>query len=121
MRLNHLNLCVSNIIEARDFFRDIFDFRLVEQKGEAIAVMNDGHGFTLVLSGPRTNGDAVAAYPQDFHVGFYVDTREEVDRFCDRLVAADVAVDHRPREIRGGYTLYFTALGGIMFEVTSFA
>ncbi|TVX96657.1 VOC family protein [Cohnella terricola] len=120
MRLNHLNLCVENLDEAREFFREFFDFNLVDQKGNAIAVMNDGHGFTLVLSNPVSFGGTVPEYPKDFHVGFYVDSTDEVDRLCDRLAAANLLSDQKPKNMRGGYTLYFNALGGILFEVTCF-
>ena len=53
MQLNHLNLCVNDLTEARTFFQNCFDFQFLEQKGEAVAIMTDGHGFTLVLSNPR--------------------------------------------------------------------
>ncbi|MBM7567520.1 VOC family protein [Paenibacillus sacheonensis] len=122
MKLNHLNLCVEHPNEARDFFRELFGFRLVDQKGDAIVVMNDGHGFTLVLSKLAAAGDAGSSYPKDFHVGFYLDTTAEVDQLCARLAAAAIiAAEQRPARIRDGYTLYFTALGGLLFEITSFA
>jgi catechol 2,3-dioxygenase-like lactoylglutathione lyase family enzyme len=120
MRLNHLNLSVENLNEARDFFRDLLDFQLIDQKGEAIVVMSDGHDFTLVLSNPAAFGGVIPEYPKDFHVGFYVETPEKVDLLCDRLAAANIITDQKPKKIRDGYTLYFTALGGILFEVTCF-
>ncbi|MBO1005038.1 VOC family protein [Pseudogracilibacillus auburnensis] len=121
MQLNHLNLCVENVHEARDFFRDLFGFQLADQKGDAIVVMNDGHGFTLVLSNPLLFGGVIPEYPKDFHIGFYVETPEEVDQHCDRLEAAGIPMEKKPKKIRGGYTLYFRALGGIMFEITCLA
>jgi catechol 2,3-dioxygenase-like lactoylglutathione lyase family enzyme len=120
MKLNHLNLCVNELSEAIDFFQKVFDFQLLDQKGDAIAVMTDGHGFTVVLSNSRSNQDKDHPYPKDFHLGFYVDTMTEVDQFYKKLVAVSIASEHEPRMIRGGYTLYFTALGGILFEVTCF-
>jgi catechol 2,3-dioxygenase-like lactoylglutathione lyase family enzyme len=118
MKLNHLNLCVYDLSEAIVFFQDLFDFQLLDQKGEAIAVMTDGHGFTLVLSNLRSEQDEAALYPKDFHLGFYVETLAEVDQFYKKLAAAGISSEHEPRILRGGYTLYFTALGGILFEVT---
>ncbi|KIL39273.1 glyoxalase [Gordoniibacillus kamchatkensis] len=120
MKLNHLNLCVNDLSEARDFFRDQFNFELLDQKGDAIAVMSDGDGFTLVLSKLRADGEEVQTYPRDFHLGFYVETPAEVDQFYHRLVTAGIATDGGPKKIRDGYTLYFTALGGILFEMTCF-
>ncbi|WNQ11104.1 VOC family protein [Paenibacillus aurantius] len=120
MRLNHLNLCVGHLEEARDFFGKVFHFQLVDQKGDAVAVMKDEQEFTLVLSNPVAFGGELPVYPKDFHVGFYVETTEEVDRLCDRLEEAGLVKGERPKRIRDGYTLYFTALGGILFEVTCF-
>ncbi|WP_025849054.1 VOC family protein [Paenibacillus ehimensis] len=117
MKLNHLNLCVNDLSEATDFFQSLFGFQLLGQKGDTLAVMSDGEGFTLVLS---RFGEETVAYPKDFHIGFYVETMAEVDAFHAKLAAANIPSDHGPRKMRGGYTLYFTALGGVLFEVTSF-
>ncbi|MFC3798004.1 VOC family protein [Cohnella sp. GCM10012308] len=122
MKLNHLNLCVNHMSEAVALFADIFDFELVDRKGDAISVMKDEAGFTLVLSRLATFGGEIPTYPEGFHVGFYVDTKEEVDGFFLRLMSAGLAgKEGGPKPMRGGYTLYFKALDGILFEITSFA
>jgi catechol 2,3-dioxygenase-like lactoylglutathione lyase family enzyme len=119
MRFNHLNLCVDQLDEARDFFATFLDFQFVEQKGEAIVVMSDGHGFTLVLSHLRTAVSKPQQYPDGFHVGFIVETPQQVDQVYQRLTLAPVELAHEPRNIRNTYTFYFTALNGILFEVSS--
>ncbi len=120
MKLNHLNLCVHDLSEALLLFQNLFGFQLADQKGDALAVMTDGSDFTLVLSRLRSGSDETPAYPKDFHLGFYVNTTTEVDQFHQKLEAAGIPTEHKPKMIRGGYTLYFTALGGILFEVTCF-
>ncbi|WP_240414594.1 VOC family protein [Paenibacillus periandrae] len=120
MKLNHLNLCVYDLSEAIVLFQNLFDFQLLDQKGDFIAVMTDGQGFTLVLSKLPSNQNEAALYPKDFHLGFYVDTMSEVDQFYKKLAVVGIASEHEPRMIRGGYTLYFTALGEIHFEVTCY-
>ncbi|MFC5407088.1 VOC family protein [Cohnella soli] len=120
MKLNHLNLCVYDLSEAIPFFQNVFDFQLLDQKGEFIAVMTDGHGFTLVLSKLQSDRNEAAPYPKDFHLGFYVDTRAEVDQFYQKIAAAGIATEHEPRVLRSGYTLYFKGLDGILFEVTCY-
>ncbi|MBD0378581.1 VOC family protein [Paenibacillus sedimenti] len=117
MKLNHLNLCVNNLSEAREIFHNLFDFQLLDQKGDVIAVMTDRNGFTLVL---QSNPKEVCTYPKDFHLGFYVETKSDVDQFYTKLIEANIPTEHEPRIVRNGYTLYFTALGGILFEVTCF-
>jgi len=119
MQLNHLNLCVGNLAEARDLFQRCFDFQFIEQKGDAIAVMTDGHGFTLVLSNPQAFGaETPTIYPEGFHVGFIVETPDQVNHIHSRLAAADMHIAHAPRKIRESYTFYFTALNAILFEVS---
>ncbi len=119
MQLNHLNLCVDNLAEARDLFQRCFDFQPLDQKGDAIAVMTDGHGFTLVLSSRRAfGGEEPTIYPDGFHVGFIVENPGQVDQIHSRLAAADIHIDHGPRKIRESYTFYFTALNAILFEVS---
>jgi len=125
MRFNHLNLCVDDLNEARDFFETYLDLQFVEQKGAAIVVMSDGHGFTLVLSHLRISGGEPQQYPDGFHVGFIVETPQQVDQAYQayqayqRLISAPVELAHEPRNIRNTYTFYFTALNGVLFEVSS--
>jgi catechol 2,3-dioxygenase-like lactoylglutathione lyase family enzyme len=120
MKLSHLNLCVYDLSEATAFFQNVFDFQLLDQKGDFIAGMTDGHGFSLVLSTLRSDQDAAGSYPEDFHLGFYVETMTEVDQLYQKLAAFGIASEHEPKMIRGGYTLYFRALGGILFEATCY-
>jgi catechol 2,3-dioxygenase-like lactoylglutathione lyase family enzyme len=119
MKLNHLNLCVLNLDEARCFFEDLFDFEFVDRKGDAVLVMSDRQGFTLVISDPTKFGGDGAAYPEGFHLGFLLDTSQHVDATYSRLVEAGIDVAKPPRNMRASYGFYFTALGGVMFEVSS--
>jgi catechol-2,3-dioxygenase len=118
MQLNHLNLCVNDLTEARTFFQNCFDFQFLEQKGEAVAVMADGHGFTLVLSNPRAFKNEMRPYPEGFHVGFLLETSDQVDQAYRRLAAAEIQLSQGPRKMRGSYGFYFTALNDILFEVS---
>ncbi len=118
MRLNHLNLCVDDLDAASDFFRQIFDFRLLDRKGDALVILSDGDGFTLVLSNAQAfGGEIPTRYPAPFHVGFHTATPAQVDDIYRRLLAAGVPVPRAPGTIREGYGVYFTALNGILFEV----
>lgn len=118
MRLNHLNLVVRDLDEARVFFETCFAMRLVTQKADAVAVLADEGGFTLVLSSFSAFRQEPQPYPSLFHVGFLPTTRDEVDDAFARIQAAGVAVEKGPRAIRDGYGFYFTALDGILFEVS---
>ena len=52
MKLNHLNLCVDDLSEARHFFETFLIFNF-GTKGKALVVMSDESGFILVLSDPK--------------------------------------------------------------------
>ncbi|HEY8597324.1 MAG TPA: VOC family protein [Thermomicrobiales bacterium] len=118
MQLNHLNLCVNDLAEARLLFETALDFQTIEQKGQALAVLSDQHGFTLTLSDVRRfGGETPVVYPRGFHVGFFRETQGEVDSAYARLLAAGIASEPAPRAMHGSYGFYFTALGGLLFEI----
>ena len=84
MHLNHLNLPVSDVAAAQSFFQQMLGFSLVRAGGDALAILDDGHGTTLVLMNVgRLNagqdGNQPPDYPAGFHAGFIVDSRAEVD------------------------------------------
>lgn len=118
MQLNHLNLVVSDLAAARAFFIDLFDFQLLVQHGEAIAILSDGQGFILALSDAARFGEAHPTYPKNFHVGFLLDQPTEVDQAYDRVVASGITPAHTPRTQHGSYGFYFTALNGMLFEIS---
>ena len=126
MHLNHLNLPVSDVAVARSFFQDMFGFTTVRAGGDALAILDDGHGTTLVLmNGGRMNaaqdGNEPPDYPAGFHVGFIVASRAEVDAAHARLAAAGHPLDHAPRRQHGSYGFYVKALDGILIEVATTA
>lgn len=125
MHLNHLNLPVADVATARAFFTDLLGFTVTRDGGAAMAVLDDGHGTTLVLMDVARVNPASASeppvYPPGFHVGFILESRAEVDAMHARLVAAGYPPGHEPRRQHGSYGFYVTALGGILFEFTASA
>lgn len=117
MYLNHLNLPVANFAEARALFEDLLGFQFLVQHGDVIAILSDGNGFTLALSNAASFGGDTPRYPQGFHVGFLLDQPAHVDQAYDRVAAAGISPEHRPRNQHGSYGFYFTALSGIPFEI----
>lgn len=93
-------MCTRSV-RGNSIFKNVFDFQLLDQKGDFIAAMTDGHGFTLVLSNLRSDQDEVDLYPKDFHLGFYVETMTEIDQFYTKLAAAGIESENEPGMIRG--------------------
>lgn len=107
MNLNHLNLHVSDVAEARSFFVSHFDFRCVSEREGQIAIMEDDAGFSLAVS--NLFDSPPTGYPSDFHVGFVLENESHLRAHYERLQEADVPMKGAPR--RGGPNLYFVCLG----------
>ncbi|MEO7715426.1 MAG: VOC family protein [Capsulimonas sp.] len=115
MTLNHLNLCVRDVPEARTLFTTYFGFRaLTEKEKPPLAVLEGENGFVLVLS---RFTDETPVYPKAFHIGFMQESPEKVWEVYRTLQAGGVTLPHEPRPVHGSFGFYFTALGGILIEV----
>ena len=83
MKLNHLDLPVSDVEAAHEFFERFFGLRCTCQRRGEIAMLEDEAGFQLGVSNLR--GLPPAAYPPDFHVGFVLERAGEVQEIYDSL------------------------------------
>ena len=114
MTINHLNLVVTDVSRAADFFTGYFGFHCELIKGDAvIAILRNKEDFILVLMADK-NGQPV--YPANFHFGFILDDTESVDRVYDQLVQGKMDIGRPPGKIRDGYGFYFY-FENIMIEV----
>ncbi len=117
MHLNHLDLCVPDVRETSLFFETFFGFRCQAMRGrDALAILRDDAGFTLVLS--RLRPEDPPAYPAQFHIGFLLESEAAVHAAYDRMTAASAEIAGPLREIRGGPTFYTRAPGGVLVEVS---
>ena len=115
MRLNHLNLTVPDVTQARAFFETYFGLRCVAERGRAVlAVLMDESGFILTLN--NFDKETSVEYPGAFHIGFMQESRERVDEIYRRL-KSDGFDAEPPREFHGAWTFYFRAPGGFLVEV----
>ena len=116
MRLNHLDLAVPDIAEARRFFETHLGFVHMQTLGQdGLAILKDAGGLVLVLSRRRRTG--AQTYPDGFHIGFHFDTEAEVRDLHARLAAAGVDVPQAPSVQRGALGFYLHAPGEILVEV----
>ncbi len=114
MRLNHLNLTVTDVLVARDFLERYFGLRsMAGNAGMAFLSDDDGFVLTLMKAGKATE----VAYPGNFHVGFFVESDEIVDEVNSRL--KDDGFDVAPPEQHHAYTFYVEAPGGFTVELGS--
>jgi catechol 2,3-dioxygenase-like lactoylglutathione lyase family enzyme len=108
MKLNHINLPVQDVGAARIFFEAHFGFKPVDVKlNDTLSVLKGIDDFTLVIMSDKLNQNGNNLYPDAFHIGFFVDTEDEVIVIFDRLKSARVDVGQAPQKIRKTFGFYF--------------
>ena len=117
MKLNHINLVVTNVTTAIQFFEKYFDFKCTETKGDNIvAVLKGIDDFTLVIMKSK---DGEPQYPHAFHIGFMQDSMQQVSDIHTKLKNDGFDVGPEPKNIRDSFGFYFT-FEGVMIEVGSY-
>ena len=112
MRVNHLHLMVPDVPATSGFFEKYFDLR--KSGGNAgLTVLQDEAGFVLTLM--KRNARSVGAYPENFHMGFFVESEARVDEINERM-RADGNEVARPKH-EHSYSFYVNAPGGVLVEV----
>ncbi|MBB4837675.1 catechol 2,3-dioxygenase-like lactoylglutathione lyase family enzyme [Sphingomonas kyeonggiensis] len=115
MRLNHLDLPVPDIAEARAFFERWLGFRHVQTLGDnGLSILVDGAGLVLVLS--RLQRGGAQRFPEGFHIGFHLADEAAVTALHAGLAAEGLAGDP-PVHQRGAFAFYFIAPGKILVEI----
>jgi catechol 2,3-dioxygenase-like lactoylglutathione lyase family enzyme len=112
MKLNHLNLTVTDVRAASAFLETYFGLR--SSGGNAgMAFLSDDDGFVLTLMKAGRTTDV--SYPGNFHIGFFVGSEARVDEINRRLRddGYDVALPERLH----AYTFYVEAPGGFTVEL----
>jgi catechol 2,3-dioxygenase-like lactoylglutathione lyase family enzyme len=113
--LNHLNLAVSDVQQARQFLIKYFGLDPQSKAGnDSLAFLRDENGMVLTLS--NFDRGAEVKYPGAFHIGFIQESPERVDEIHRRLKEDGFEIDP-PRKLHGSWTFYFTAPGGFVVEV----
>lgn len=108
MKLNHLNLTVPDVAATRAFFENHFQFRCTDEKGDNMLVVLYGKDdFILTVMSESFNRNSNHIYPDAFHLGFILDTQDEVDALYKQLLDAAVRLDKPPGKIRNSYGFYF--------------
>lgn len=117
MKLNHINLVVTDVSAAVALFEAYFDFSCQQIKGDnAIAIMQGRDGFSLVLMSATVSKVGDATYPDAFHIGFMQESRDAVTVTWQRLKDAGIIVGREPGKIRDTFGFYFV-FQNIMIEV----
>jgi lactoylglutathione lyase len=116
MIMNHVNLAVTDVIEAQKFLEKYFGLKPVPgmKENPVIAVFMDEGGMVLSLSNPEKA--TKVTYPGSFHIGFGQESPEKVNAINKRLKDDGFDVPP-PSKQHGSWTFYFMAPGGYVIEI----
>jgi lactoylglutathione lyase len=112
MRVNHLHLMVPDVPAACSFFEKYFELRKISGNA-GLSVMLDDAGFVLTFM--KLGSRSSRFYPENFHVGFFLESEARVDAVHARMKADGLEVALPQRE--HSYSFYVDAPGGFRVEV----
>lgn len=115
MKLNHLNLTVTNVLETHQFLETYFGMRNMGGNNN-IAFLTDENGMVLTLTSMKLGRESEVKYPATFHIGFGQESEERVNEINKRLKDDGFDVPQPSRQ-HGSWTFYFLAPGGFTIEV----
>ena len=115
MKLNHLNLTVTDVVATQQFLETYFGLRNMGGN-KNIAFVSDDNGMVLTLTSMKVGLEAEVKYPSTFHIGFIQESEERVNEINRRLKDDGYDVDP-PQRLHGSWTFYFVCPGGFTIEV----
>lgn len=112
--INYIGLTVSDLEVSTKFYRELFDFDVVDKMsgagqaflrmGEMLIALNEEEGF----KSPENSGYAIS---------FFVD-EEDFDDALEELEEKEINVVHGPENIRNGQTVVFIDPDGNKIELS---
>jgi catechol-2,3-dioxygenase len=111
MKLNHLNLTVTNALETQQFLEKYFGLKPMGKATAKMAFVSDDNGMVISMF----TGTEVK-YPDTFHIGFIQESQAKVNEIHQRLKENGFDVPS-PSKQHGSWTFYFKAPGGFTIEV----
>ena len=116
MKVNHLNLTVTDPVETQQFLVKHFGLKQRGKGNQNMALLSDDNGMVLSLMNMKMGRESEVKYPATFHIGFIQDSEEQVNEINRRLKADGFHVPPPSRQ-HGSWTFYFDAPGGFTIEV----
>lgn len=86
MKLNHLNLTVSDVAGSHAFLEKYFGLTSLGLNRNMGSLTDQG-GLVLSLMGLKVSGGSEVRYPATFHIGFMQASEAQVDEINRRLKA----------------------------------
>ena len=112
MKVNHLHLMVPDVPAASAFFEKYFELRKTSGNAGLTVLLDDG-GFVLTLM--KMGSKSSRTYPENFHVGFFLDSEARVNAIHGRMTADGINADAPTRT--HAYSFYVKAPGDFLVEI----
>jgi len=109
MKINHLNLTVTDVLAAANFLETYFGLRIQGGDSKFTMLFDDND---MVVSLMKSHQ---AQYPRSFHIGFIQESKEQVNTINQQLKAD--GYDVQAPEQHHAWTFYVQAPGGFTVEV----
>lgn len=109
MRINHMNLVVTDVAKAIELFENHLGFTCIENRKDMVGVLTNEDKFVLIFWSAKLNKSATVSYPENFHIGFYQEDQEAVRRIYEALKMSGVELtfESEPRKLRDTFGFYF--------------
>lgn len=114
--INHITFRVNRIDPSKDFYGRILGFELIHEMGESMAVYRVGTEDTLVIVEAETSYDPNSRDFRVDHIGFFLNSPEEVDEMADYLREQDVTILSGPANRKRGRFLFASDPDGNLIE-----
>ncbi len=112
--INHIGLTVSNLDASIQFYRDLFDFEVIEKMGSSgIAFLRMGD----IVIGLYEDEGYKNTDETSNRISFFVD-EEDFDDAIEELEHAEIEITYGPENIRGGQLLVFCDPDGNQIELS---
>lgn len=116
MKLNHLNLTVTDVRAASDFLVKYFGMRNMGGNAGMGLLTDDEDEWGFVLTLMKASQGTQTKYPGTFHIGFFIDSEETINEIHRRLIEDGFDVP-APERNNHAYGFYVKAPGGFTVEL----
>ncbi|MFU8811497.1 MAG: VOC family protein [Balneolaceae bacterium] len=114
--INHITIRVNDIKRSEEFYGNVLGFELVRKMGQSMAVYKIGKEDTLVIVEAETSYDPNSRDFRIDHIGFYLDSDEEVDKMAAYLRDQEATILSGPANRKRGRFVFAADPDGNMIE-----
>jgi catechol 2,3-dioxygenase-like lactoylglutathione lyase family enzyme len=114
--INHITIRVNRIDRSEEFYGKILGFELIRKMGQSMAVYKIGEEDTLVIVEAETSYDPNSRDFRVDHIGFYLDSSEQVDEMASYLRENEVTILSGPANRKKGRFVFASDPDGNLIE-----